>query len=397
MIGFHTDWVSPKRKSTIDRAVAEYNKQSPHITINELFIAGQDDNLSQVVVAAAAGNEGDMTLWEMYAVELFASRGMFMPIDRILAQKKIDVDADWYYLPESSTNVLTGERIGMPYQWNMAWWRYDKDLFDRFGAPYPQEGWSLDDVIELAKQTTAAEEGIYGFPHTDASDWWGKYRYWDATLTNAEHTKSTLDTPETLEMMEWWMDLIFKHKVSPKRPSADERAEVKATSIGTTSGVPWGTYENHKKNTGREIAVAPYPILKKTNRKISHTFDQPHLILNAAARHDVESEVVDFLMFMAGEFVGQILAEELPGGSPSKKSVIHNEKYWLRQPPQFVERTLEGYSMMVPAYPPFPHTLPWIKGHRSMYRQVLTGDMTVREFAQQADAAIDASFAGPPD
>ncbi len=108
-------------------------------------------------------------------------------------------------------------------------------------------------------------------------------------------------------------------------------------------------------------------------------------------------EVTHFLFFMAGDEMGQILSEELPGGIPSKKSIVHSKEHFLRQPPEHVDRVLESFQHMVWSYPPFPHTLPWINAHRAPVRDLWSGKLSVREFAQQADIAVDQALQGAPD
>src|SRR5699024_3513745 len=37
---------------------------------------------------------------------------------------------------------------------------YNKDIFDKFGVDYPEDGMTWDEVIELAKQLTQEEDGV---------------------------------------------------------------------------------------------------------------------------------------------------------------------------------------------------------------------------------------------
>ena len=53
-----------------------------------------------------------------------------------------------------------GELYGIPYTLNYGVLIYNKDIFDRFGVPYPTDGMSWDKIIELSKQLTREENGI---------------------------------------------------------------------------------------------------------------------------------------------------------------------------------------------------------------------------------------------
>ena len=394
-IGFHTDWVSPKRKASIDRALKIWEQMHPEWKIQGLFVPGQDDNLSQVVISMAAGTEGDITLWEMYAVELWASRGAFLDVTAAVKKNGYNIE-DHYYAPW--TAFYQGKQIGMPFQWNVQYWQFNKTIFDRFQAPYPPEDWSWEDIPEIAKSVTRKEENIWGVNFGD-TPFWSTYLLWDAPVLNEDFSKSGFDTPNGLAMLEWYHDLIFKHGVAPKYDEWREKLSKEGgiVAFGNGSGVPWGRYKSTLENNSFELDVATLPVLKRTGKKISGVFDQPHMVLRAAERHDVVDEVSHFLFFMAGDEMGQILSEELPGGIPSKKSIVHSKEHFLRTPPEHVDRVLESFTNMVPAYPPFPHTLPWINAHRFLVRELWSGKLSPRAFAQQADVAVDQALQGAPD
>jgi ABC-type glycerol-3-phosphate transport system substrate-binding protein len=127
-IGFHTDWVSPKRAAAIDRALKIWEQMHPEWTIQPLFVPGMDDNLPQVVISMAAGTEGDITLWEMYAVELWASRGAFLDVTAAVKKLGYNIE-DHYYAPW--TAFYQGKQIGMPFQWNVQYWQFNKTIFEQ--------------------------------------------------------------------------------------------------------------------------------------------------------------------------------------------------------------------------------------------------------------------------
>ena len=245
---------------------------------------------------------------------------------------------------------------------------------------------------------TDKEENIWGVHFGDVP-FWHTYLLWDAPILNEDFTKSGFDTPNGLAMLEWYHDLIFKHGVAPKYDEWREKLskEGGVIAFGPGSGVPWGRYKSTLDNDGFELDIATLPTLERTGKKIAGVFDQPHMVLRAAERHDVVDEVSHFLFFMAGDEMGQILSEELPGGIPSKKSIVHSKEHFLRQPPEHVDRVLESFQHMVWSYPPFPHTLPWINAHRAPVRELWSGKLSVREFAQQADIAVDQALQGSPD
>ncbi|WP_028552066.1 ABC transporter substrate-binding protein [Paenibacillus sp. UNC451MF] len=53
-----------------------------------------------------------------------------------------------------------GEIYGIPFALNQMALFYNKDLFDKRGVPYPKEGLTFDEYLELAKKMTYFEDGV---------------------------------------------------------------------------------------------------------------------------------------------------------------------------------------------------------------------------------------------
>ncbi len=106
---------------------------------------------------------------------------------------------------------------------------YNKDLFDRAGVPYPQEGWTLDDFLDKADRLTVR--------HDDEETQWGFADVSPNVLTfvllqgaklvddTTQPPTPSLDTPEVAQALRWYTDLILVHGVAPAYPrTVDDRA-----------------------------------------------------------------------------------------------------------------------------------------------------------------------------
>ncbi|MBD2860741.1 ABC transporter substrate-binding protein [Paenibacillus oceani] len=69
-----------------------------------------------------------------------------------------------------------GELFGIPFSINGAGLYYNKDIFDKFGVPYPKDGSTWDDILELGKRLARTDGeviykplGIAGFTHLATS------------------------------------------------------------------------------------------------------------------------------------------------------------------------------------------------------------------------------------
>src|SRR5690606_11451198 len=109
----------------------------------------------------------------------------------------------------------------------------NRSLFEAAGIELPQEGWTYDDLLDIAMQLTVDANGNnatspdfdpenivqYGMDHR--GDWW---RGFQTTIYSfGSHTISedgtTLDgylnSPETIAALEWMQDAVHKYHVAP--------------------------------------------------------------------------------------------------------------------------------------------------------------------------------------
>lgn len=93
---------------------------------------------------------------------------------------------------------------------------YNKDIFDAAGHAYPDETWTMEDLKAAAIALNNPEQGIWGWSgfYPNGSNG-GAWLPWGAQFMNEEETKLQLDTPEMLEAMQFWADLIHADKVAP--------------------------------------------------------------------------------------------------------------------------------------------------------------------------------------
>ena len=95
---------------------------------------------------------------------------------------------------------------------------YNKKLFDEAGVPYPTDDWNVNDMLDKAKRLTKVDaNGMvtqYGFY---AWAWQNfVYAFGGSLVDNIKNpTKCTLDSKESMAGLQFYSDLINKHKVQP--------------------------------------------------------------------------------------------------------------------------------------------------------------------------------------
>ena len=160
-----------------------------------------------------------------------------------------------------------GKQYEIPYDHGPIILGYNKDLFDEAGASYPTEDWTMDDLLENAKKLTNLDKGIWG--------WGGYYGSvvglgnelsitlvgpWGGKVFNDEETELLLDSPECLAALNWWADMIHKHRVAPTPAESQAvAAGIWVAGVAAMFGLAsWGTPQLHE-FAAFDWDVVPWP------------------------------------------------------------------------------------------------------------------------------------------
>ena len=128
-----------------------------------------------------------------------------------------------FYSAALSAFVRSGKTWAVPTGVDPVVMFYNKTLFDARGVPYPAPGWTWDDFLQSARRLRSAGAGVYGY----AAGVWPD----EALLFVLQHggnivddwqnpTRATFDDPATVEAMEWYAELMYRHDVSPNPDEA---------------------------------------------------------------------------------------------------------------------------------------------------------------------------------
>lgn len=189
--------------------------------------------------------------------------GLVEPIDSYVQRDGVDLTP----FPKALLDMYSydGKLYGLPKDYDTIALFYNKAIFDAKGVAYPTDEWTWDDLLTAAKALT--DENVYGFLAQPA----GQTCVFPFVLSN-EGTMQTpdrltlnYDNPQTIETIQWLMDLINVHKVSPtgaqlKELTADEYFQAGLAAM-TTSG-SW-MVPPFNDALGENLGVARLPISKK--------------------------------------------------------------------------------------------------------------------------------------
>jgi multiple sugar transport system substrate-binding protein len=142
----------------VERLIVEpVKKKFPNITM-EFLINGGGRKLEDYV------NAGDIPDMFMYAHQ-FTNDFTYYKLLADLADlaKKYKLDLNKFH-PTAIADIrdfgTKGELYALPWSMTFSALYYNKDIFDKFGVPYPKDGMTWDDVIDLGRKVARTEGGV---------------------------------------------------------------------------------------------------------------------------------------------------------------------------------------------------------------------------------------------
>jgi multiple sugar transport system substrate-binding protein len=209
--------------------VDQWNADHPEIQVQyETYPWG--DYWVKIPAMYAASNAPDILWTSMGEVDAtWVTRGLFAPLDEFIDGANSLDHSDWDPLIWEY-GVYDDQVFLLNTIANLPALAYNKDAFDAVGLEYPDDTWTWDDVLEAAKKVTADVNGLHpedpGFDSENVAMWGIQTRFWPVNwfpvlwsfggrVYNEDKTSVMYDSPEDIEAMAWWGDLVQVHKVAP--------------------------------------------------------------------------------------------------------------------------------------------------------------------------------------
>ncbi|MEF3303629.1 ABC transporter substrate-binding protein [Paenibacillus sp. GYB003] len=180
-------------EAELDMMYAIAMKQYPHITIKKS--TGKIENL------IAAGETPDIIITHTGNIDSYQDFNLLTDITPLVKKHKTDLGKLDQVALNAHRVTKPDELNGLPFWENFVALYYNKDIFDKFGVPYPRDGMTWDETIELAKKVSREDGGVkYQGLAQYAIQRFG--RIMGATLYDTKNRKGTFETPEWKSVFE---------------------------------------------------------------------------------------------------------------------------------------------------------------------------------------------------
>lgn len=171
----------------------------PHITIERINVADKGMSLNELV---AAGAIPDMVINYPYNLTDLTKLGIDYNMDELIKKNGIDLNRiSPEYLESIKTVSGFNYYTGLPMTNNTFALFYNKDVFDRFGVPYPKDGMTWLDAIEVGKVMSRQDGGVT-YRGLDPENIGRIVRQMGMDYSDSKTMKSTMINPNWKTMFE---------------------------------------------------------------------------------------------------------------------------------------------------------------------------------------------------
>jgi multiple sugar transport system substrate-binding protein len=327
---------SVEEKAIWEKIAQQFTAATPAITVTPEHIPA--DYFTKVQTAIVGGDAADVILMEDKPTAGYAKKGFFRELDSFISGDRTFKRDD--YFPGLFDGLqYRGKLYGLPQHWLAHAIFYNKELFRKAGIDLPptswrDTSWTWDKALDVAKKLTVRDGGKLvqsGFALNGYA--WTTWRMfvWQngGDVTTKDLKRSTLDSPEAIDALQFFADLTNVHHVAP---TADERQALGAGSndemfyqgkAAMFSSAPYfHQLRSRIKDFDWDVAV---PVMRK--RRATPLWPDS-ISMNSATK--VPAAAWRFLRYVVGPD-GQKTITELGRGVPVLKSVANSPAFLQEQ------------------------------------------------------------------
>lgn len=366
------------------RAIADaFEEKNPGIKVN-VEVTPWDQYWTKLEAAASGGSLPDV-FW-MHAKE-FTKYAKGNALLDLTEEIKGDVDLSKY--PEGLVELysLDNKNYAVPKDFDTVGLWYNKTLFDQAGVSYPDETWTWDTLLEASKKLTNKEAGVYGFgaPLNEHEGYYDFIYQNGGEVLIDNKTKSGYHMPETVEAMQWYVDLSLKEEVSPKQDQFAENSPAALFQSGKIAMGLFGSWmtaefaSNEYTAENCDVAVLP------KGKERASIYNGLGNSVSASSKN--KDAAVKFVEFLGSEEAQKIQADK--GSAISAYEGTADT--WINAAPKF---NLQAYIDMldyskIKPYTTHAETAKWEKLQNDILKRAFAGEISVTDACAQLATEVD--------
>lgn len=282
----------------MDALVAEFEKSNSNIDI-ETTIIPPDQYWTVMSAGLPAGSAPDVFWLACDRAPALIEAGVILNLQEYVQRDNVDIEK----FPAALRSFFTAEEniYAIPKDYDTINIFYNKELFDKAGVEYPQNGWTWDDMLEMAQKLTVPAEdggqtqyGIVAARNVQSSVYNFMYSN-NGAFCSEDRKEILINTPENLEALTYLSDMMFKYGVSP---DGAEQQEIGASTMfdsGMAAMIPDGSWMamHYSEVLGDKVGVVQMPVKERSACVMAGTG------FAAASKTKYPDQAWEFLKFLA--------------------------------------------------------------------------------------------------
>jgi sn-glycerol 3-phosphate transport system substrate-binding protein len=207
----------------IDTFASDFEKENPNIKVRPIYAGTYQETIVKALTAHKSGTPPVTSV--LLSTDMFTliDEDAIVPFDEFITT---DADRTWLkgFFPAFMENSQTGGKTwGIPFQRSTVVLYWNKELFREAGLDpeKPPQTWAqqAEFAQKLTKRDSAGNVTQWGIQIPSSG-----FPYWlfqgistqaGAILANAAGNKTDFTNPGVTEALQYWIDLVQKHKAHP--------------------------------------------------------------------------------------------------------------------------------------------------------------------------------------
>lgn len=232
---------SPDQEPAIRQILDVFEEENPGVTVDIQIIPWTD--YWSTLQTSTAGGTGPDVAWMLGAkIGQYIDGGVLLPLDDAFEASGLDIEK--YPEPLVDLFVDDGTTYALPKDFDTIGLWYNKALFDEAGLAYPTPDWTWDDVVTNAQALTKPDGSVYGIgaPMDPQATYYNTIYQAGGEVISEDGTTSGYDSPEAIEGIKFWTDMINVHHVSPTLESFADTESVAQFMSGRLAMLTTGSF-----------------------------------------------------------------------------------------------------------------------------------------------------------
>ena len=188
---------------------AQFSQDHPQITIRleAKSIVELDD------IANITGSDAFVVYPQTQLADLLGQEALLDLASMI--EQDADVDLSDMHPDAVELCTVDGHIVVVPASIDLVVMYYNLDLFDNYAVPYPEIGWTWEDLRERAVALRDRDAEVYGYGSEAFLALLVVYQHGGQIVDDWRNpSRTTFDDPLVIEAVQWYADLIHKHEAA---------------------------------------------------------------------------------------------------------------------------------------------------------------------------------------